>query len=73
MYLQVRVYHALGRESERNEASKSFAFVQRERAVSRREEETWGLNYGDCQRALEMELERVQEKSMLYQSQIMGA
>jgi len=73
LYLQVRVYHVLSMQTERNEASKSFAFVQRERAVSRREEETWGLNYGDCEKALEMELERIQEKSMLYQSQIMGA
>jgi len=72
LYLQARMYHTLGMIEERNEASKSFAFVQREAAVCRREEETWGVNYGDCSRALELELERVQHKHQLYQTQIMG-
>ena len=35
---------------ERNAVAKSFAFVQRERAVARREEETWGCDYGEALR-----------------------
>merc|ERR1711871_617463 len=72
LYLQAQLYNHLGMVEERNEVSKSFSFVQREAAVCRREEETWGMHYGDCSRALELELERVQQKQTLYQTQIMG-
>ena len=69
----MRLYNLLQMPKERNTVARSFAFVQRERAVARREEETWGCDYGEGKRALEMELARVQSKEGLYRSQIMAA
>jgi len=72
LYLQAQMYNTLGLTAQRNQVAQSFAFVQREAAACRREEETWGPDYGDCARALELELRRVQEKDLLYQKQILG-